>query len=64
MAEVEQPEMTQNTLDEKLWSIAASHNKPTMGLESIDQLDEYERMRIVEEEQVVLKRNITVIHTS
>ena len=58
------PDMKHNTLDENLWSIAASHKKFPMGLESIDQRDEYDRMKIEEKKQVVLKRNITAIHSS
>ena len=55
--------MKPNILDKKLGSIAASHNKPTLVLETIAQGAEYERMKIQEREQVSLKRNITVIHS-
>ena len=40
------------TLDGKLWSIAVSHNKPTLGLETMEQREEYARMDIEEKEQV------------
>ena len=40
-------------LDGKLWSIALSHDKLTLGLETDEQRWEYERMTIKEEEQVL-----------
>ena len=45
-------------LDGKLWSIALSQNKHTLGLETYKQRREYERMKIKEKEQVILKENV------
>ena len=42
------------TLDYYLRSIAASHNKPTLGLETFGQIMEYKRMNVREDEKVLL----------
>ena len=45
--------MSDLNLKSKLWSIAASQSKPTLGLETDEQIKKYERMWLNEDEQQV-----------